>query len=587
MTGAAPSFPEIWAIDTEFRPPNFPREGDLTQPICWCGRELRSGREVQLWLHEEAAPPAPPHDAAALVITYVAAAEAGVYAALGWPAPRHVVDLMPEATLPENGPREPRAKLIHACTARGIPGMDEARKDLMRDRILAGPPYSYDERDRILAYCSDDVRMTAELWQALPVDLPRALVRGSYSWACGTIEQRGIPIDTATLASIYRHWGSIRARMIAAVNPLYGCPYDEAGRFHVDRLAAWLEEAGIDWPRHPSGKLRQDKETYKDMVKTRPEMQALADLRSILGQTKAFNLPVGADGRTRANLWPMGTKTGRCRPQGSFIFVQSAWLRSLIRPESGQALAYCDYSSEEVLIAGVLSGDEALISTYESGDPYVTFGQAAGLIPPGGTKRTHPEKRGICKTLLLGVNYGMGAGTLAARTGLSKRDAADLLQYHRQMYPAFHQWFERMGLLVQTKGYLRTASGWMQHRSKDLNERAAANFKVQATGSDVLRAAVLLLEEAGIRTLCTVHDAILLEAPAGEIDAAVHLAEERMGRASELILGGHRLRTDATVIGDGERFMDGRGVATWERVMQIIREADEAAQALPAVEVAA
>ena len=573
-------FQEVWAIDTEFRPPRYPQEGDRIVPVAWCGLELNTGRDVRIWLHGDEAPPCP-HDADALLITYTAQAEASVYAALGWPSPKHVIDLRPEACLPENGPRPPNTKLIYACAARGIPSTDEARKDRMRDRILAGPPYSDEEREQILTYCADDVRMTADLWHAVPVDHPRAMVRGSYAWACGVMEQRGIPVDTQTLAKLRRHWGKIRTRMIEEVNPIYGCPFDDTGIFRDSRFAPWIAQHGIDWPRTERTRaLAMGGDVLKDIVKTYPEVQALADLKGILGEARTFSLPVGEDGRTRASLWPMGTKTGRCRPKGDYIFLQSAWVRSLIQPEPGTALAYCDYSSEEVLIAGVLSGDEALISTYLSGDPYVSFGKAAGLIPPGGTKQSHPDQRSICKTLLLGVNYGMGAQTLARKTGLSKSDAVALLHYHGKMYPTFHEWFDRMGLLVQTKGHLRTNSGWVQHRNRKMTSLSAANFKVQATGGDVLRAAVLLLEEAGVRVLTTVHDACLVEAPADEINSVVQLTVERMGRASELLLDGYRLRSDATVIRDGERFVDARGVATWRRVMGIVDEAEAAAQHL-------
>lgn len=52
----------------------------------------------------------------------------------------------------------------------------------------------------------------------------------------------------------------------------------------------------------------------------------------------------------------------------------------------GRAIAYVDWSSQEIAIAGALSGDEMLWQAYESGDPYIAFAKQAGLVPAGATK---------------------------------------------------------------------------------------------------------------------------------------------------------------------------------------------------------
>ena len=54
----------------------------------------------------------------------------------------------------------------------------------------------------------------------------------------------------------------------------------------------------------------------------------------------------------------------------------------------------------------------------QSGDPYLTFAKMAGLAPPDATKESHKVIRDVCKTCVLGTNYGMQAQSLAARTGV-------------------------------------------------------------------------------------------------------------------------------------------------------------------------
>lgn len=570
-------YPECWVVDTEYRPPRYPREGDPVQPIAWCGRELHTGREVQIWLGDGDRPEAPPHGPGALVIAFAAAAEAGCYASLGWSRPAQVLDLMPEANLQTNGPRAPRLGLLACLGIRGLAGMAAATKGDMRDRILRGPPFLPSERDEILHYCLQDVRLTARLLEAVPVDLPRALIRGRYAWHCGEIAHRGIPIDTDAHEQIRRHWPTIRAKLIEKVNPSYGCPYDANGAFRSRKFAAWLETEGIPWPRLKNGSPVLTEEVFTDLAKARPELRELADLRNVLGQMRAFTLPLGVDGRARADLLPMFTKTGRNAPGGGFIFIASAWLRSLIRPEPGRALAYIDYSSEEILIAAALAQDAALAAAYHSGDPYTAFGRAAGLIPPGGDKSTHPDERAACKQAMLSVAYGTGARALAAKIGTTETGAADLLRRHREAFPAFWAWRTRTILRMQTHGALQTAYGWRQANHPGMDERAAGNFPIQAAGGDILRAAVILLEEAGIRTLATIHDAVLIEAGADEVNEVVTRAQELMADAAEIVLGdGYRLRTDAEIIPAGDRYRDKRGRVTWERVMAILEEAGPA-----------
>ena len=548
---ALPSHPEIWCVDTEYRPPRYPKEGDPVQPVCWCGLEAHTGREVQIWLADGDWPEAPPYGPDALVVAFAAAAEAGCYSSLGWPRPARVLDLMPEANLPTCGPQAPRLGLLACLRARGLAGMAAAVIHDMLDRILKGPPFLEEERAQILQYCLEDCHQTALLLDAVAVDLPRALVRGRYAWHCGEIAHRGIPIDAGTYGQIQDHWPTIRAQLIKKVNSAYGFPYDELGRYRSARFAAWLEENKIPWPLRPDGKPRLTEETFTDLAKSRPELRELADLRAVLGQMRAFSLPLGVDGRARADLLPMFTKTGRNAPGGGFIFVASAWLRSLIKPEPGRALAYIDYSSEEILIAAALARDPALTAAYMDGDPYCYFGRLAGIIPRDGTKHSHPDERAACKQAMLSVAYGTGARALGAKIGCTEAAAADLLRRHRAAFPDFWEWRTRTILQMQTQGYLQTAYGWAQRNHSKMDERAAANFPIQATGGDVLRAAVILLEEAGIRTLATIHDAVLVEAGADEIGQVV--VAQADGPGIRYALGRATAYGRMHIVGPGER----------------------------------
>ena len=70
-----------------------------------------------------------------------------------------------------------------------------------------------------------------------------------------------------------------------------------------------------------------------------------------------------------------------------------------------------------------------------SGDPYLSFARMAGLAPPDAVKATHKSIRDVCKTVVLGANYCMGAEALAYRTGLSKMEWRSCCAGWRSPFP--------------------------------------------------------------------------------------------------------------------------------------------------------
>jgi hypothetical protein len=112
--------------------------------------------------------------------------------------------------------------------------------------------------------------------------------------------------------------------------------------------------------------------------------------------------------------------------------------------------------------------------------------------------------------------------------------------------------------------------GWRVHVGPNSNPRSLANFPMQANGAEMLRLACCLATEAGIEVCAPVHDAVLIEADAEDIDAEVSRMQAVMQDASEIVLSGFPLRTDAKVIRHPARYLDGRGVVMWEHVSELL-----------------
>ena len=96
---------------------------------------------------------------------------------------------------------------------------------------------------------------------------------------------------------------------------------------------------------------------------------------------------------------------------------------------------------------------------------------------------------------------------------------------------------------------------------------------MQANGAEMLRLACCLATERGIRVCAPVHDALLVEGPADAIHEIVAETQRAMREASEVVLDGFALRTDAKVVRWPDRFMDDRGREMWTRVMRLLQAA--------------
>jgi DNA polymerase-1 len=323
------------------------------------------------------------------------------------------------------------------------------------------------------------------------------------------------------------------------------------------------------------------------MSKGWPQLEELRQLRYARDKMRKVKLAVGRDGRNRTVLWPFKAKTSRTQPKAAqWIFSPAVWLRSLIKPEPGMAVAYIDYSSMEFLIAASLSDRHCgpinnMLDMYRSGDPYMAFAKRVGAIPEHITKQTlgnYEVVRERYKVMLLAVQYGMMVETLAARLGISTFEAHEMLAQHHELFAQYWSWSDDWVQQALQSGKMWTAFGWTCRTGiTELNERSIRNWPIQATGADILRIACILATRHGIKLLAPVHDAVLIEAPTVRIEADVVLMQEIMRRASRLVLnndaaGTHELRTDAKIIRYPERYSDPRGAAIWERVLQLLGE---------------
>lgn len=561
-------FREIVKVDFEFGV----ADGGTPEPRCAVAHEVSSGRTYRLDAEALRRLAAPPWSAGpdVLFVAFYAAAEMACYLALGWPMPENILDLYVEHRQLWNGMDAPAGfSLLGALYTFGLPGIEEVEKTEMRALALRGGPYTDQERTALLDYCESDVVALGRLLTAMAgkLDVPRALFRGRYMRAVAVMECIGVPLDVERLDLLRGRWPAVITSLVAEVDKAYGV--FEGTSFVAKRFETYLQRHGIAWPRHESGALDLQDETFKLMALAHPALHPLRELRKTMAQTRLMELPVGADGRNRTSLWAYSTKTGRNAPSNAkSVFGAAVWLRCLVKPGPGRGLAYIDYEQQEIGVAAALSCDSAMASAYESGDPYLAFAEQAGLAPAGATKASHATERELCKKLLLALQYGMGVTTLAGHLGQSPAHARELLRLHREAYPQFWRWSDGAvdhGVLFNS---LHSAFGWALKGPQRIP--ALRNYPMQANGAEMLRLACNYALEAGVMVCMPVHDALLIEASATELPSAVAATKAAMARASADVLGGFQLRTEAATFTFPARFSDKRGIAMWNTVSKLL-----------------
>jgi DNA polymerase family A len=585
-------FREIWCVDTEFYPgsgkANGGREGDPITPLCLAALEMRSGRLVRRWQDELG--PFPPYrlDAEALFISYMASAEFGFHIALGWGQPacaldpyiefRHFVnDGRIKSGDREKGFYSLDGALRYFCED----GIDTAPKTEMRDRILQGPPFSLDVRNAIQAYNEEDTRALARAVQHLvPTirSLPHALARAKFQWAIAQQERRGVPLDLSALNAIRKQWNGIRSDLVTEMDAPFGVYEFEDGKPHwrKQRFAELVRRNRWSWPTYADGSLDERDQTFREMAGRYPAIEPLRELRYSLSKLRLNDLAAGSDGRNRALLGAYGTKTGRSAPSNSkFVFGPAKWIRFLITPPLGRVLIHRDYQQQEVRIAAVLSGDGALLQACESGDVYLGIAHRLGFVRESMTPAELKAVRTLFKTVVLGIQYGLGPRSLALRTGISLFEACEILARLRARFRVFEDFAQRVVDHAGLKLEIGTPFGWYMQCPSGMNPRTVRNFPIQSTAAEVLHVVCTLAERRGTEIVAPVHDAFMAEGPLDRADELSASLDRTMRDASAVVLRGYELPTDVQIVRPGEHFFDDRGAAMWATVTRLVAKLEE------------
>ncbi len=430
--------------------------------------------------------------------------------------------------------------------------LDTKHKRDMRDLIIAGGPFSDDDRTNILNYCMSDVEnlhklagkiMKANRKALKPEDasklISEAHLRGDYAARSAVMETLGYPINNEATENFAASTKDILQELQAEIAGLFPdikpFVWDKKQGKYTQKMAnirKWVEAQGhVSWMETDTGALSLKAEAFERYYSYRhnyPEdclaaqMMRYGRVKQSLngfmpGSKRSFWDYVGSDGRVRPYMGIYVAQSARSQPAATgFIPLKSAWMRSLIQPDQGRTIVACDYAQQEFLLAGLISDDRAMVRAYHSGDPYLHTAKLAGAVPMDGLRKDYEDIRDRFKSTVLGIQYGMMYRSLSrkitADTGkfCSEEEAEALIEMFQEAYPDYQEWKRNTLEDYQDDGYLKLPCGWVMHGDND-NDRSVTNFPIQGFGSSVMRKAVSLAQDQGLDVIFTLHDALYIE----------------------------------------------------------------------------
>jgi DNA polymerase-1 len=225
--------------------------------------------------------------------------------------------------------------------------------------------------------------------------------------------------------------------------------------------------------------------------------------------------------------------------------VRRAFIARDIGPDP--YLLAADYSQVELRILAHLCRDPGLLDAFHRDEDIhaATASQVFG-VP---IDEVTPEMRRRAKVFNFGVLYGLTGFGLSQREGIPREEANAFIETYFQKYACVKEWRESVIADTRKNGYAETIMGRRRYvpaissanpQVRAAAERIAVNMPTQGTASDIIKVAMnridAELEERGMATkmLLQVHDELIFEGPAAELDALREMVQRIMPASLDL-----------------------------------------------------
>ncbi len=390
------------------------------------------------------------------------------------------------------------------------------------------------------------------------------------------MEEAGIKLDIEKLKNLENKLSSDLQRLTNDIHQSAGVS------FNIDSPA---QIAGILFEKLklPAEGLKRTKTgpstAASELNKIKDEHQIISlilEYREIakLLSTYLLPLPKMVDGNFRLHThYAQDVATGRISsndPNLQNIPIKGRYgeqIRAAFVAEDGYKLISADYSQIELRIVACLAEDKEMIESFNSGRDIHTE-TAAEIFNKRAEEVTSDERR-FAKTINFGVLYGMSPYGLSQALNIGQDSATEYIRRYNHVYSGINAYCKKMIIEAKERGYVETLFGFrrlLPNINSEIRyiaegeQRMAINTPVQGTAAEILKLSMIrladqlqvfnqkskiknqkklatsnsCLEPAKAKLLLTVHDELVLEAPAENAEKVAELARETMENVVKL-----------------------------------------------------
>ena len=217
-------------------------------------------------------------------------------------------------------------------------------------------------------------------------------------------------------------------------------------------------------------------------------------------------------------------------------------IRKAFIAEKNKKLISADYNQIEMRILADLADVKELKKAFINNDDIhsLTASQVFGVD----IKKVNPEMRRKAKAINFGIIYGISQYGLAKQIGVSNLEAEDFLNSYFLKFPEIKDYMSETIKFCRKSGYVSNIFGRKTHitgiNDKNFNvrnfqERAAINAPIQGSASEIMRLAMIRLNEKindeknqSFKMLLQIHDELIFEVDEKKLNQCSKIIKEIM-----------------------------------------------------------
>jgi len=413
--------------------------------------------------------------------------------------------------------------------------------------------------DRATEYSAEDADVTFRLWRILAPRLAAESMAAVYATLerpmielLARMERRGVSIDRSILSRLTAEFAQTMARLEEEIHRIAGEPFNLGSPKQLGDIL--FGKMGLPGGKKTAtGAWSTSASVLDDLAEQGNELAArILEWRQVskLKSTYTEALPTYVNAHTKrvhTSFALAATTTGRLsssEPNLQNIPIRTEEGRKIRRAfvaAPGCKLMSADYSQIELRILAHIADIPQLRRAFEEGlDIHAMTASEMFGVP---VRDMPSEIRRRAKAINFGIIYGISAFGLANQLGIAREEAGAYIRKYFERFPGIRDYMEATKKACREQGFVTTLFGRKCHyprisaanpSERAFNERAAINAPIQGSAADVIRRAMARMDStlagAGLRAqmLLQVHDELVFEVPAEEVEATIDVVREVM-----------------------------------------------------------